>query len=234
MVITSRKSSERGTFNNDWLNSFHTFSFADYYDAQWMGFRKLRVINEDVIQPSRGFDTHSHRDMEIITYVLKGTLEHKDSMGNQGHILAGDVQYMSAGKGVTHSEYNASNQETVHLLQIWIQPNQASLPPRYAQISIKAEDKLNKLKLIVSENTQNDVINIHQQTNIFASVLEKNKNLDFHFSQKKYGWLQLISGTVQINNLTLAAGDAAIIDNESIITITGLANNSEFLFFELE
>lgn len=231
-MIKVRKSAERGAFKNNWLTSFHSFSFGEYYDPHWMGFRKLRVINEDVVQAGQGFATHAHRDMEIVTYVLNGVLEHKDSMGNVGQISAGDVQYMCAGSGVTHSEFNASNSELVHLLQIWILPNAAMLKPGYQQIHFDEAAKTDRLQLVVNGTTQDGVIKINQDILWYASILTKDKAISYAMpTDKPYAYLHLINGKIALNDVELNSGDAAIIDHENLLELVGKSNKSEFLLF---
>src|SRR6185369_15861348 len=178
-MINIRKSTERGRADYGWLNTRHTFSFADYYDQKHMGFRELRVINEDRVQPREGFPTHPHRDMEIITYVLEGALEHKDSMGNGSVIHPGEVQRMSAGTGITHSEFNHSESELVHFLQIWILPNQEGVKPDYEQKVFPDEEKLNNVRLIASQDGREDSVTIHQDVNLYAAIIEQNKELGY-------------------------------------------------------
>ena len=177
-MIAIRKSEERGHADHGWLNSYHSFSFANYYDPQHMGFKTLRVINEDRVQANQGFGTHSHRDMEIISYVLEGALEHKDSMGTSSIILPGEVQVMSAGTGVTHSEYNHSKTDSVHFLQIWITPNQKGLEPRYEQKMYSAEEKHGNLRLIASQDGRDGSVTIHQDANLYASLLDAGQQVD--------------------------------------------------------
>jgi len=229
-----RKSSERGYFDHGWLKSFHTFSFADYYDPQFMGFRSLRVINQDVVTPGTGFGTHPHKDMEIITYILEGELEHKDSMGNGSVIKAGDIQYMSAGTGVQHSEFNPSAVNPVHLLQIWIMPHTQRLAPRYAQKFWSREEKLNQLRLLVSEEGNEQSLAIRQHALLFASILQEGKTLHYPLPAGRYAWLQVARGNVLVNEQLLNAGDAIAIASEEQISIKGVGPEAEFLLFDLE
>ena len=234
---TVRKSSERGHFNFGWLNTYHTFSFGDYFDRNHMGFRALRVINEDYVNANQGFGTHPHRDMEIITYVVSGALEHKDSMGNGSIIEAGDVQYMSAGSGVTHSEFNPKN-EPVHLLQIWIVPNQKGLVPRYNQKKITKESKTDQLKLIIASEASKpsvtgDTIFIRQDAKIYASLLKPGKELGYSLESNHHAWIQLISGKLNCNDTILEPGDGLAISQESTLRFTSEAPNTEFLLFDL-
>lgn len=232
-MIQIRKSNERGHFDHGWLNSFHSFSFADYFDSAHMGFRTLRVINEDFIQPAEGFGTHGHHDMEIITYVLSGALEHKDSMGTGSVIKAGDIQYMSAGSGVTHSEFNHSQEDSVHLLQIWLLPAAKGEKPRYGQQQIPREQKLNQLKLLASGNGASGSIQIRQDASLFASILKGSQSLSHRFEQRRFGWFQLIRGSVSIQGASLSTGDGAAISGESELKIMGIDEESEFLLFDL-
>ena len=231
-MIKIRKSEERGHADHGWLKAYHSFSFADYYDPEHMGFRTLRVINEDRVAPSQGFGTHPHRDMEIVTYMLGGELEHKDSMGNGSIIKAGEVQYMSAGTGVLHSEFNPSNKQTGHLLQIWILPNQKGLPPLYDQKHYNREQKINQLKLIVSPTGEDDSIKIRQDAKIYASVLEKGKTLKYSLSKNRFAWIQIAKGSIDLNGNKLSAGDAANLSGEAQLTFNSI-EEVEFLLFDL-
>lgn len=231
-MITLRKSEERGHANHGWLNSYHSFSFANYYDPNNMGFRALRVINEDWVQPGRGFGTHPHRDMEIITYVLEGALEHKDSLGTGSIIYPGEVQKMSAGTGVTHSEYNPSKTELVHLLQIWIVPDQKNLPPSYEQKTYSTAEKRGQLRLIASPQGRDGSVTVHQDVNLYASVLEAGDKVVHEIIPNRHIWVQVAQGEITLNGLSLSAGDAAAISEENQVVV--IANTaSEFLLFDL-
>ncbi|MBD1937124.1 pirin family protein [Microcoleus sp. FACHB-68] len=231
-MITLRKSEERGHANHGWLDSYHSFSFANYYDPNNMGFRALRVINEDWVQPGRGFGTHPHRDMEIITYVLEGALEHKDSLGTGSIISPGEVQKMSAGTGVTHSEYNPSKTEQVHLLQIWIVPDQKNLPPSYEQKTYPTAEKRNQLRLIASPEGQDGSVTVHQDVNLYASVLDAGEKVVHELSPNRHVWVQVAQGEITVNGLSLSAGDAAAISEENRVVV--MANTaSELLLFDL-
>ncbi|MGZ4812322.1 MAG: pirin family protein [Terriglobales bacterium] len=232
-MITVRPASERGHFDHGWLNTYHTFSFADYHDPKHTHFRALRVINEDTVQPGGGFGTHPHRDMEIITYILKGGLAHKDSMGNGSTIVPGDVQRMSAGTGVLHSEFNHSPDELVHLLQIWIFPDQHGLKPSYEQKSFSAGDKLNRLRLVASPEASDGSVTIHSDARVYGSVLEAGKSVNHKLAKGRGAWVQVIRGEIEVNGKKLAAGDGASIENDSMLTITGQSGSSEFLLFDL-
>ncbi|MBN8828697.1 MAG: pirin family protein [Sphingobacteriia bacterium] len=232
-MILIRKSKDRGNFNHGWLQTSHTFSFADYYNSNFIHFRNLRVINEDIVKPSQGFPTHSHKNMEIITYVINGELEHKDSLGNGSVIKAGDVQYMSAGNGVTHSEFNSSNSEELHLLQIWIMPNEKESHPKYTQIYIPDIEKQNKLRLIISNDGRDNSITIKQDANIYACILESGSELLFTPKENRGIWIQIIKGTITVNNEILETGDGARIEEEKEILVKGI-EESEFLLFDLK
>ena len=227
-----RTSQDRGHANHGWLDSYHSFSFASYHDAKWMGFSVLRVINEDVIAPAQGFGTHSHRDMEIITYVLQGNLAHKDSMGNVETIKQGYVQRMTAGTGVSHSEFNASDSEPVHLLQIWILPNQQGLKPSYEDKFFTDAQKLNQWCLLASEKGEQGSLIVHQNMQLFASKLTERKSLDYVLKDSRSAYLQVASGSVEINQKQLNAGDAGMFDSAQTIYIKA-KDNAEILLFDL-
>ena len=231
-MIKLRPAKERGHANHGWLDSYHTFSFADYQDPDYMGFRNLRVINEDRVQAAQGFGTHSHRDMEIISYVLEGQIEHKDSMGTGSIIKPGDVQRMSAGTGVTHSEFNPSKKELLHFLQIWILPEKTGLKPSYEQRSFKKEDKLNKLCLVASNDSQSGAVKIHQDVNLFISLLDKDKKVEHRLKEGRHAWIQVAGGSIIINNVSLNAGDGVAISEDKLLTITA-KTPSEILLFDL-
>lgn len=231
-MIQIRKAQERGHFDFGWLNTYHTFSFGDYYDPKNMGFRSLRVINEDVVQPSRGFPTHGHRDMEIVTYILQGAIEHRDSMGTGSIIRRGDAQRMSAGTGVRHSEANPSPDEAVHLLQIWILPEEEGRPPEYEEKKFSDDEKRNKLRLIVSPGGENGAVRIHQDARIYAALLENGQVVTHQLAQGRHAWLQVAAGAVNINDVSLKQGDGAAISMESELRITA-AEPAEVLLFDL-
>ncbi|NJN76174.1 MAG: pirin family protein [Synechococcaceae cyanobacterium RL_1_2] len=232
-MIKIRPSEERGRGNVSWLDSYFTFSFGDYYDGEHVQFSALRVINEDTIAPSQGFATHGHRDMEIVTYVLDGALEHKDSIGNGSIMRPGDVQRMSAGTGILHSEYNPSPQEPVHLLQIWIVPDRTGLAPSYEQTYFPPEKKLNQLKLVAAPDGQDGAVTIHQNAKIYASILMANHSLEYLLPRDRRAWLQITEGALTLNGNTLKAGDGAALSEESKLTIVGQASKTEFLLFDL-
>jgi redox-sensitive bicupin YhaK (pirin superfamily) len=234
-MITTRPAAERGHFDHGWLNTYHTFSFADYHDPRHTHFRGLRVINEDTVQPGGGFGTHPHRDMEIITYILQGALAHKDSMGTGSTIVPGDVQRMSAGTGVLHSEFNHSRDELVHLLQIWIFPSEQGLKPSYEQKTFTAEEKLNRLRLVASPDASEGSVVLHSDARIYGSLLEPGASVTHALAQGRGAWIQVVSGAIEVNGKRLAVGDGAGIENEASLTISGRAESgrSEFLLFDL-
>ncbi len=231
-MLTIRKSAERGHANHGWLDSYHTFSFASYYDPQHMSFRSLRVINQDQIAGGKGFGTHPHRDMEIITYMLEGALEHKDSMGTGSVIEVGDVQRMSAGTGVTHSEFNPSATDVAHLLQIWILPNQQNVQPSYEQVSFGREEKLNQLRLIASPDGRDRSVTIHQDAYIYAAILEDGSQVKHLVNSDRHVWLQVARGKVLVGDHLLESGDAIAGDRLGAIAITG-QSDAEILLFDL-
>jgi redox-sensitive bicupin YhaK (pirin superfamily) len=222
-----RKSEERGHFDFEWLDTYHTFSFGDYYNPKYVHFGSMRVLNEDRVRPGKGFAEHPHANMEIVTYVIKGALEHKDSTGSSSIIKAEDVQRMTAGLGITHSEFNASSTETVHFLQIWIYPQKKNLSPSYEQKNFK--DKTNRLCLIVSHDGRDGSLKIHQNVSIYASQLTG--ELSYTFALKRLGWVQMIQGSLSCNGIPLSSGDGAAIENESKITLKG--NKAEFILLDL-
>jgi redox-sensitive bicupin YhaK (pirin superfamily) len=236
-MITIRPAEQRGHADHGWLNAHHTFSFANYHDPRNMGFRALRVINEDRVAPGQGFGTHSHNDMEIITYVLEGALEHKDSMGNIGVIRPGEVQHMSAGSGVRHSEYNHSKSEPVHLLQIWLMPDTDGIKPVYQQREFSTAERSGKLlpvaKSDASKNGDASALKIHADASLYASVLQPEQSVKYQLAPDRHGWLQVARGGVKLNGQELKAGDGAAISKETALEITGTENNSEILFFDL-
>jgi quercetin 2,3-dioxygenase len=232
-MLSLRSSKERGHAQHGWLDSHHTFSFADYYDPKHMGFRALRVINEDRVEPGRGFGTHPHRDMEIVSYVLDGALQHKDSMGTGSIIAPGDVQRMTAGTGVLHSEFNASKSELVHFLQIWIVPEKPGLTPGYEQKRFEPEDKRGKLRLIASRDAREGSITIHQDVAMYASLLDPGDKVSHALAEGRYAWIQVTSGAVLVNEKRLEAGDGVAISDERSITIASAAAGSELLLFDL-
>ena len=232
LMITIRKSKERGHFDHGWLDTYHTFSFDQYYDPAHVHFRTLRVINEDRVAAAHGFPMHSHRDMEIITYILSGALEHRDSMGNGSVIRPGDVQRMTAGTGVSHSEFNPSRTEPCHLLQIWIMPNARSLPPSYEQKNFSNDERQGQLRLIAAASGEDSAVNINQDARVYVSLLNAGQAISHQIDPSRHAWLQLARGTVSINGADLSAGDGAAISKESRVEISAAAN-AEFLLFDL-
>lgn len=234
-----RKSNERGYFDHGWLKSYHTFSFAEYHDSNHIRFGPLRVINEDYIEGGAGFPTHPHRDMEIITYPISGALEHKDSTGASGVILPYEVQKMSAGSGILHSEFNHKTDQTTHLLQIWIFPNKKNLTPSYEQKNFESKISSYRPTLIVSSNAQNDSLLIHQDVNLWAKKSKSNEVWNIELNDQRKYWLQLISGELQVqmsnnsaSSTNLKSGDAIALDNETTLNINSLSE-SEILFFDM-
>ena len=231
-MIRLRAADERGHANHGWLEAYHTFSFADYQDPENMGFSVLRVMNEDRVAPGKGFGTHPHRNMEIITYVISGELEHKDSMGNGSVISAGEFQYLSAGKGITHSEFNPSNENETHLYQIWIVPEKTGLSPTYEQRTFELEESENGLVLIASPDGRARSITIRQDASLYLGKLDAEKYLELPLSEERQGWLQIVSGEAELNGHQLAVSDGAAISAESNLRIHS-HSGAKFLFFDL-
>jgi redox-sensitive bicupin YhaK (pirin superfamily) len=231
-MIQIRKSNERGGGDYGWLKTKHTFSFNDYWDEKWMGFRSLRVINEDWVAPKGGFGTHPHRDMEIITYILDGKLEHKDSLGTGSVILPGDGQRMTAGSGIRHSEFNPSETDTAHLLQIWILPEKNGLEPSYEQKSFPEGEKRGKLRLLAAKDSSNGAVKINQDAKLYVTLLKPGEEVEHEFPKGRYGWLQVAKGAVELNGQKLQQGDGAAIGEEPKLTIKG-TQDSEVLMFDL-
>ena len=230
-MITLRPAAERGHFDHGWLDTYHTFPFADYRDPNHMGFRVLRVINEDFVAPGEGFPTHAHRDMEIITYVLEGALEHKDSMGNGSVISPGDVQRMSAGTGVRHSEFNHSATDPVHLLQIWILPERTGIPPSYEQTTFSREDRRGRLRLIVPDGREGSVT-INQSSRLYAAILASGDTVEHVLDPGRRAWVQVAQGGVTVNGQALGPGDGAAIEGERALTLAA-REATEVLVFDL-
>lgn len=231
-MMTVRKSADRGHADHGWLDSRHTFSFADYHDPAHMGFRALRVINEDRVAPGQGFGRHAHRDMEIISYVLDGGLEHRDSTGAGAVIRPGDVQRMSAGTGVMHSEYNASRQTPVHFLQIWITPDRRGLPPGYEQKTFSQTDKAGKLRLVASPDGAEDSVTIHASARLYAGVFGTGQSADHALAPGRHAWVHVVRGSAQVNGTALGAGDAVALSEERTVRIEGI-DAGEVLVFDL-
>ena len=232
MAILVRSAAERGHANHGWLDTWHTFSFADYHDPRFMGFRVLRVINEDTVAPGRGFPTHGHRDMEIISYVLEGGLEHRDSLGTGSVIRPGDVQRMSAGTGVRHSEFNASPTEPVHFLQIWIEPARAGIAPGYEQKAFADSDKQGRLRLVASPDGADGSVRIHQDARVFATRLGPGETIEHKLAPDRHAWVQAVRGTLEVAGHPLTHGDGAAVSGESAVTLTG-TRDAEALLFDL-
>jgi quercetin 2,3-dioxygenase len=231
--LVIRRSKERGYANHGWLKSFHTFSFAGYADPAHMGYRALRVINDDVIAPSQGFGTHPHRDMEIISYVLAGSLAHKDSMGNGSVIRPGEVQRMSAGTGVRHSEFNASSTEDAHLLQIWLLPDRSGHAPGYEQKAFSEGERRGTLRLVASSDGREGSVTVHQDVNLYAGLFAAGEGARYEVARGRGAWLHVASGKVKVNGVLLDAGDAAATRDAGAIVIEGQPDGAEVLLFDL-
>jgi hypothetical protein len=230
-MMKLRKANERGHAEHGWLDTYHSFSFGDYYEPQWMGFRSLRVINDDLVMPGMGFGTHPHRDMEIITYILSGALEHKDSMGHGRVIRAGEVQYMSAGSGVKHSEFNPSKDEAVHLLQIWIQPDRVGVAPSYSEKSMAAAPA-GTLRLVTSKTGRDDSIAIHQDADLWLGKFDAGDRVAHKLAKGRHAWVHVAEGEVSLNGKKLAGGDAAAVSEETALDLSA-AKPSQVLLFDL-
>jgi hypothetical protein len=231
-MIVVRRSEERGHFDHGWLDTRHTFSFADYRDPRHMGFRALRVVNEDRVRPGQGFGTHPHRDMEIVTYVLEGGLAHRDSMGHGSTIHPGDVQRMSAGTGVTHSEFNASRTEPVHFLQIWILPDRTGLAPSYEQRRFPEEERRGRLRLLASPDGADGSVTVHQDVRLLAALLAPGQAVGHALAPGRHAWVQVARGAVEVAGQRLSAGDGAALSGETEVALQGIAD-SEVLLFDL-
>jgi quercetin 2,3-dioxygenase len=231
-MITLRKAEDRGHANHGWLDTYHTFSFANYYDPKNMGFRALRVINEDYVSPTAGFGTHGHRDMEIITYVLEGALEHKDNIGNGSVIQPGEVQRMSAGTGILHSEFNHSETEAVHLLQIWLLPDQEGLSPSYEQRNFSPRKTPGKLNLVAAKDGREGAVTVHQDVDLYAAVLKAGDRLSHTLKPQRHAWVQVARGAITLNGLPLDTSDGAAISNETEVVIDA-TQDAEILLFDL-
>ena len=231
-MITLRKAQDRGHAQHGWLDSWHTFSFGDYYDPKHMGFRSLRVINDDSVAPGNGFPTHSHRDMEIITYVLDGSLEHKDSMGNGSVMKPGDVQRMTAGTGVGHSEFNGSRNEPVHFLQIWVLPEARNLPPGYEQKHFSKEDRRGSLRLVASREGADGAVQVHQDVKLLAGLFGAGDSVSYALPAGRHAWLHVARGKIRVNGHDLEAGDAVQASEEAALLLSD-ASDAEVLLFDL-
>lgn len=231
-MLNIRRAEDRGHYRNEWLNSYHTFSFGEYHDSRFMGFRNLRVINEDRVIPGGGFDTHGHRDMEIISYIIEGSLRHQDSLGSGSIIQQGEVQRMTAGKGIRHSEFNASEKEGVHFLQIWITPETTGLEPGYSQQPIDKRIEQGNLTLIASGNAETDGLILNANAQIYAGILEQDAVVTHEFIDYSYGWLQVVSGNVSVEDETLTAGDGVAISGQNLLKMKAI-DQAEVVLFEL-
>src|SRR6185295_1476402 len=232
-MITIRKSGDRGHAEHGWLDSRHTFSFADYHDPDQMGFRTLRVINEDRVREGEGFGTHPHRDMEILSYVLEGALEHKDNMGTSSVIKPGEVQRMSAGTGVLHSEYNPSRTEPVHFLQIWIQPEKRGIKPGYEQKAFPAAERSDKLRLVASRDGRDGSLTIHQDAELYTTLLQKGQRVAHSLRPGRHAWVQVTRGGITFNGTAMSAGDGAAVSGETSLEF-GASEDAEVLMFDLD
>lgn len=231
-MITVRPAMERGVTQLGWLDSRHTFSFNRYHDDSWMGFRVLRVINDDIVEAGQGFSTHPHRDMEIITYVLEGELAHKDSLGSGSVIRPGDVQRMTAGRGILHSEFNNSKTHRVRLLQIWILPETTGLEPGYEQKTFARDEMTERLRLVASKDARDGSVSIHQDVNLYSAVLTPGSKVSHDLGEGRYAWLQVATGKMDLNGTKLEYGDGAAISNESVLNIQA-GEDAEILLFDL-
>ena len=231
-MLTIRPAASRGRTSIDWLDSWHTFSFGDYHDPQWRGFRSLRVINDDRVAPGGGFDTHPHRDMEIITWVLSGALEHRDSLGNGSVIRPGDMQRMTAGTGILHSEFNPSPTESVHLLQMWLFPDQKGLRPGYEQRAFARREMQNALRLVASREGRNESVTIHQDADVYAATLDAGYSARHELAPGRHAWLHVASGSVALNGQELTTGDGVAVSDAATLEIAG-RETSEMVLFDL-
>ena len=231
-MITRRPAEERGHADHGWLDTYHTFSFATYQDPENMGFRTLRVMNDDTVQPGMGFGTHGHENMEIVSYVLEGALEHKDSMGGGSVLRPGDVQRMTAGSGLTHSEFNHSREEILRFLQIWILPAETGLDPSYEEKQFSPDEKRGRLRLIVSPGGRDASLRIHQDVEIYASILSAGERVEHELERGRHAWIQVARGSVAVNGLALGRGDGAAVSEEQSLVLEGV-DEGEFLLFDL-
>lgn len=227
------KGNTRGHADHGWLNTYHTFSFANYHDPEMMGFRSLRVINEDRVTAGRGFGTHAHTDMEILSYVVEGSIAHKDSIGSEKILRPHEWQRMTAGSGIRHSEYNPSKTDKLHFYQIWILPEKEDLEPNYEQKMFAPEDKRGRLKLVASKDAREGSLKINQDVAVYNSILDKDEVVTYALAEKRYGWLQVVKGSVELNGETLNASDGAAISQEMLLKIKAVENDTEFILFDL-
>jgi redox-sensitive bicupin YhaK (pirin superfamily) len=232
-MIRVRRACDRGHFNHGWLDTSHTFSFGDYHDPAQMGFRSVRVINEDRVQPGKGFPTHGHRDMEIVTVVIAGALEHKDSLGTGSVIRPGEVQRMTAGTGVTHSEYNASQTEPVHFMQIWILPARPGLPPGYEQKSFPATEREENLRIVASPDGRDGSVTVHQDARLYVARLGAGVRVEHPLARGRHGWVLVMCGAIYANDQALDAGDGAALSDEAQLTVVGREEGTQVLVFDL-
>ena len=232
-MIKVRRSEERGHANHGWLNTYHTFSFADYYDPEFMGFRSLRVINEDRVAPGAGFGKHGHRDMEILTYVIEGSLAHKDSMGHEQILGPNEIQRMSAGTGVMHSEYNGSKSDPVHFFQVWIEPATNGTQPSYEQMRFDPREKQNQLRRLAGPSGGNGAAQINQDAHVFVAELSKGAKIPYNLSAKHAAWVHAVRGNITVNDVALQAGDAAAVSGENLVLTGNSSEASEILLFDL-
>jgi redox-sensitive bicupin YhaK (pirin superfamily) len=232
LVIVIRRAQDRGHANYGWLDTYHTFSFSSYHDPQHMGFRSLRVMNEDLVAPAQGFGTHPHRDMEIVTYVLEGALEHRDSMGNGEVLRPGEFQRMSAGTGITHSEFNPSESKPVHLYQIWLLPERRGIEPSYEQKQFAADERHNRLQLVASPAASNGSLLIHQDARIYLSSLDNDKAVAHELESDRHAWLQVMRGRVSLNGQRLNTSDGAAVSNERLLEIRA-DGDAEIMLFDM-
>jgi hypothetical protein len=231
-MVTIRRAADRGHFDHGWLDTFHTFSFADYVDPAQMGFRGLRVINEDRVQPGQGFGTHPHRDMEIVSYVLEGALQHRDSMGTGSVIRPGDVQRMSAGTGLTHSEFNASSTDLVHFLQLWLIPSARGVAPSYEQKTFAPDGRVGRLQLVASSDGRSGSLTLHADVSLYTGLFERGTTEELALRAGRHGWVQVARGQARVNGHVLGAGDGAALSEEPLVRLEGL-EASELLVFDL-
>jgi redox-sensitive bicupin YhaK (pirin superfamily) len=231
-MIRVRKKGDRGHADHGWLNTWHTFSFAGYQDPEHMGFRSLRVMNEDIVAPGKGFGTHPHHDMEIVTYVLHGALEHKDSMGNGEVLRPGEFQRMTAGTGITHSEFNPSPDEPVHLYQIWLRPDRKGIEPGYEQKAFAVEERQDRLRLVASPDAEDGSLLIHQDVRIYLSLLSEGRKLQHQLDPERHAWLQVVAGSLTLNGQSLVASDGAEVSDEEALEVTA-TEDAEFFLFDL-
>lgn len=232
-MINIRRSDERGHADYGWLDTNHTFSFNTYYDPQFMGFRSLRVINEDRVTAGQGFGTHEHSDMEILSYVVEGVIAHKDSTGSEEILRPHEWQRMTAGTGIRHSEYNPSKSENLHFYQIWIVPEKNNLPAGYEQKMFALEEKSGRLKLVASNDSRDGSLKINQDVAVYNSILSANEEVSYNLTEKRHGWVQVVRGSLEINGETLQTSDGAAVSNENLLKIKALENETEFVLFDL-